>query len=727
MKQITQNYKTGVLKIEEVPAPLLRKGGALVRTSFSLISAGTERATLEISKKSLVGKAKARPDLVKQVLATSKKIGLKNTFDLVRNRLNSTVPLGYSLSGIVEEVSDDVCGIHVGDEVACAGAGYANHAEQVFIPQNLMAKIPCEVSHEDAAFTTVGGIALHGVRQANVGMGDNVGVIGLGLVGQITAALLKVQGCRVCGIDLSDYAVNLAKKMGTDLALLRNDPVFNASVEAFSRSIGLDSVIITAGTDSNDPFLLAAELLRDKGTLVVVGGIRMEIVKSVSSQFYHKEIDIKFSRSYGPGRYDTNYEEKGVDYPVGYVRWTEQRNMTCFLDLLAAERIDLSPIITHTFSFKDALKAYELIEGKGDATYSGILLKYGLDAAKKSPRVIVNERGKPVSGAIGVGMIGAGNFAQANILPFLKGDAKISLNGVCTAKGLTAKSVAEKFGFAYCTSDVDEIVWDENTQVVCIATRHDSHAHYVATALRAGKHVFVEKPLCLDESQLNEITKAYCGLPSQTSAIRHLMVGYNRRFAPLSLKLKEFIGYANGPITVVYRVNAGALPSDNWYQDPDQGGRFIGEGCHFIDYGQFLTDSAPLRVTASGIATVDRPLLLTDDLIVTIEMENGSLVTIIYNASGNAAMPKERIEVFGSNSSAILDDFKVLTLFRGRKKQVVKNMGSDKGNKTEISSFLECIRLGREALIPFESLVATSRATFAAMESLRIKAPIALQ
>jgi len=726
MKQITQNYKTGVLKIEEVPAPLLRKGGALVRTSFSLISAGTERATLEISKKGLVGKAKARPDLVKQVLATTKKIGVKKTFDLVRTRLNSTVPLGYSLSGIVEEISDDVCGIHVGDEVACAGAGYANHAEQVFVLQNLMAKIPRGLSHEDAAFTTVGSIALHGVRQANVGMGDNVGVIGLGLVGQLTVALLKAQGCRVCGIDLADYTVGLAKKMGVDLALLRNDPVLNANVDAFSRGIGLDSVIITAGTDSNDPFLLAAELLRDKGTLVVVGGIRMEIVKSVSSLFYHKEIDIKFSRSYGPGRYDVNYEEKGVDYPVGYVRWTEQRNMTCFLDLLAAGRMDLRPIITHIFSFKDALEAYELIEGKGGSPYSGILFKYDLDAEKKSPRVIVRERGKPVSGTIGVGMIGAGNFAQANILPFLKGDAKISLNGICTAKGLTARSVAEKFGFAYCTSGADEIVRDENTQVVFIATRHDSHAYYVAAALRAGKHVFVEKPLCLDEAQLNEITKAYCGLPSQTSALRHLMVGYNRRFAPLSLKLKEFLGYATGPITVVYRVNAGALPSDNWYQDPDQGGRFIGEGCHFVDYGQFLTDSAPSLVMASGIAAGERPLLLTDDLVVTIEMKNGSLVTVIYNASGDAAMPKERIEVFGAKSSAIIDDFKVLTLFRGRKKHVVKNMGSDKGNKTEIASFLECIRLGREALIPFESIVATSRITFAAMESLRSKVPIAL-
>ena len=726
MKQITQNYKTGVLKIEEVPAPLLRKGGALVRTSFSLISAGTERATLEISKKGLVGKAKARPDLVKQVLATTKKIGVKNTFDLVRTRLNSTVPLGYSLSGIVEEISDNVCGIHVGDEVACAGAGYANHAEQVFVPQNLMAKIPRGLSHEDAAFTTVGSIALHGVRQANVGMGDNVGVIGLGLVGQLTVALLKAQGCRVCGIDLADYTVGLAKKMGVDLALLRNDPVLNANVDAFSRGIGLDSVIITAGTDSNDPFLLAAELLRDKGTLVVVGGIRMEIVKSVSSLFYHKEIDIKFSRSYGPGRYDVNYEEKGVDYPVGYVRWTEQRNMTCFLDLLAAGRMDLRPIITHIFSFKDALEAYELIEGKGGSPYSGILFKYDLDAEKKSPRVIVRERGKPVSGTIGVGMIGAGNFAQANILPFLKGDAKISLNGICTAKGLTARSVAEKFGFAYCTSGADEIVRDENTQVVFIATRHDSHAYYVAAALRAGKHVFVEKPLCLDESQLNEITEAYCGLPSQTSALRHLMVGYNRRFAPLSLKLKEFVGHANGPVTVVYRVNAGAIPSDNWYQDPDQGGRFIGEGCHFVDYGQFLTDSAPLRVTASGIATVDRPLLLTDDLVVTIEMENGSLVTVIYSASGDASMPKERIEFFGANSSAVLDDFKVLTLFTGGKKRVVKKMGQDKGNKAEVSSFLESIELGRKALIPFESLVTTSRITFAAIESLRSKGSIAL-
>ncbi|MCK4783440.1 MAG: zinc-binding dehydrogenase, partial [Desulfobacteraceae bacterium] len=483
MKQVIQNYKTGELEIEEVPVPLLQEGGAIVRTCFSLISAGTERSTLDISKKSIVGKARARPDLVKKVIATSKKIGVKNTIELVLNRLNAPVPLGYSLAGIVEKVSDGVVGITVGDRVACAGAGYANHAERAFVPQNLMAIIPEVVSEKDAAFTTVGSIALHGVRQANVGVGDLVGVIGLGLVGQLTVALLKAQGSRVIGIDLDEYAVNLSKTMGVDEALLRNAPFLGEAIQKFSGQVGLDAVLITAGTDSNDPFELASEILRDKGTLVVVGGIRMEIVKSVSSLFYLKEIDIKFSRSYGPGRYDPNYEEKGIDYPIGFVRWTEKRNMECFLDMLASGRLNLNPLITHTFPFENAIEAYGLITGKTREPYLGVLLQYGTDRKPESPRIMINHKTKPIPGHIGIGMIGAGSFAQSNILPHLKSNSNVVLRGLCTSKGMTAKSVAGKFGFSYCSSNSDEIINDKDNHVIFIATRHDSHGKYVIESL----------------------------------------------------------------------------------------------------------------------------------------------------------------------------------------------------------------------------------------------------
>ena len=453
MKQIIQNYKTGKLKIEEVPAPILKKGGAIVRPCYSLISAGTERSTLEMSKKNILGKAKARPDLVKQVIATAKKVGIKKTFDLVMNRLNAPVPLGYSLSGIVEEVSSDVIDINVGDFVACAGGGYANHAEKVFVPKNLIAKIPQGVSEKEASFTTVGSIALHGVRQAKVNVGDRVGVIGLGLVGQITSAILKAQGCKVLGIDLSEYAVNFSTEMGIDIALLRDNPGLINVIGNFTSEIGLDAVIITAGTSSNDPFELSAEILRDKGTLVVVGGIRMEVIKSVSSPFYMKEIDIKFLRSYGPGRYDSNYEEKGVDYPIGYVRWTEKRNMECFLELLATQKLNLKPLITHTFPFENALEAYELIEGKTKETYLGVLLEYTKDIKKEPERIIVSQKIEARSDKIGIGIIGAGNFAQANILPHLEQNSDVILKGICTSKGMTAKNIAVKFGFSYCARD----------------------------------------------------------------------------------------------------------------------------------------------------------------------------------------------------------------------------------------------------------------------------------
>lgn len=718
MKQITQNYKTGELKIEDVPSPLTKPGGAKIRTRYSLISAGTERATLEISRKNILGKAKARPDLVKKVMDTTRKIGIKNTFDLVMNKLNTSVPLGYSLSGVVLEIADDVTGFGKGDRVACAGAGYANHSEEVFVPGNLMAKIPDTVTDQEAAFTTVGSIALHGVRQAEVHIGDSVGVIGLGLVGQITVSLLKAQGCRVLGIDLNERSIALSKDMGADIAVLRNDALLEEKIERFTDGIGLDRIIITAGTDSNDPFMLSSQIMRDRGVLVVVGGIRMEIVKSVSSQFYLKEIDIRFSRSYGPGRYDTQYEEKGNDYPPGYVRWTENRNMVCFLGLIESGKIDVKPLVTHTFPFLNATDAYKIIEGEKNEFYVGILLAYEGKKAPEPAKIFVTEH-TAVQGRLSIGMIGAGNFAQANILPFLKGNSDVSLNGICTAKGMTAKSVAEKFGFKYCAGDPIEIIDDKNNKIVFITTRHDSHADYVIRALRKGKHVFVEKPLCVSLSQLEEIVKTVAHL-KDTGKPYGLMVGYNRRFAPSSLKLKSFFDGSNAPVTLIYRVNAGYMPPDNWYQDPAQGGRFIGEGCHFVDFAQFITGSVPVSVHAFGIPEKEKTQSLVDNLTVSIQMNNGSLVVIIYNASGAANMPKERVEVLGMNSSAVLDDFKALTLYRGGKK-ILKRFSQDKGYHGEIESYLSYTKMGKGQLISFNSLVATSLTTFAVIESMKDK------
>jgi len=688
MKQITQNYKSGVLKIEEVPVPILKESGVLVRTFYSLISAGTERSTIEMSKKSILKKAKARPDLVKKVIATAKKTGLKKTFELVMNRLDTPVPLGYSLSGVVEQISGEVPGIQAGDRVACAGAGFACHAEMASVPKNLIVKVPNEVSMQDAACTTVGSIAMHGIRQANVGLGDRVGVIGLGLVGQITITLLKSLGCRIVGVDLDPFTVDKAEAIGADLALLRNDPGLQEKIAEATAELGLDAVIITAGTSSNDPFELASEIIRDRGTLVIVGGIRMEIVKSVSSI-------------------------------------TENRNMKCFLEMLAAKKINLERIISHTFLFEDALKAYALIEGKSNEPFLGVLLEYSQQPKEEPSRIYLRPEAKPAEGKIGVGMIGAGNFARANLLPYLSRDPNITLRGLLDLKSINAKSTAGKNGFSFCASSSDEILEDKDTTAIFIATRHDSHAKYVIQALKQGKHVYVEKPLSLNREELDGIIAAYNSAANKGNI--SLMVGYNRRFAPLSLYLRKYCEGIKGPKTVIIRINAGYISPDNWYQDPVQGGRFIGEGCHFIDFGQFLTGAVPDRVSTSGIIKSGQPLFQNDNLIVTLNMVDCSIVTVIYNASGDSAMPKERVEVFGQNSSAVLDDFKSLQIYQNGRKKSYKNRAQDKGHKNEISTYLRLIKEEGRSPIPFESLVQTSLATFTTIESLATKSQIAIK
>lgn len=689
----------------------------MVRTCYSLVSVGTERSTIEMSQKNLIGKARQRPDLARQVIATAKKTGLKNTIDLVRTRLNAPVPLGYSLSGVVEHVSRDVAGVAVGGLVACAGAGYANHAERVFVPKHLMARVPENVSAQEAAFTTLGSIALHGVRQANVHLGDKVGVIGLGLVGQLTTGLLGAQGCRVLAIDLNAHVVALARQMGADVGLLRDEPDVVERVRDFTDGIGLDAIIIAAGTSSNDAFQLAAEIMRDKGTLVVVGGIRMEIVKSVSSDFYRKEIDIRFSRSYGPGRYDPDYEEKGVDYPVGYVRWTEQRNMSCFLEFLASRQLCLKPLITDVIPFEQAKDVYEMILHENTRSHVGIVLEYR-DVPERSPaRIAVRDVARAASAAVGIGAIGAGKFAQLNILPHLKRHPDVALRGVCTSRGLTARNVAERYGFDYCSHDPNEILNDSDTAAVFIATRHDSHGRYVVEALKRGKHVYVEKPLCIARSELDEIVAAYHGVATNQAPC--LMVGYNRRFSPLGRKLKEFFQATTVPLTITYRVNAGYMAKDNWYQDPTQGGRFIGEGGHFVDFAIYLTNSMPVSVSTFALPSNDESIP-NDNLTVVLQMEDGSVATIVYNSSGASSMPKERVEVLGANSSAVLDDFTSLYLFRANKKKRIKHQ-QDKGYREEINSCIDLIRSGGQPPISFQGLIATSLTTFAAMESLKTK------
>jgi threonine dehydrogenase-like Zn-dependent dehydrogenase len=577
MKQLIQNFKTGDLYVDVVPEPSISRGKVLIENKYSLISAGTERSTVKVAKASLLGKARQRPDLVAQVLQNIKKEGLKATIEKVRTKLDSLKALGYSTSGTVIASLDTDSRFKPGDRVACAGQDYASHSEIVSIPQNLVVKIPDEVSMEEAAFTTLGAIALQGVRQCEPSLGARVCVIGLGLLGQITCQLLRANGCQVFGIDLSDRLVKLADSSSADLAINRADNNLLEACKNFTQGHGFDAVIITAAAPSNDPIELSAEITRKKGRVVVVGAVKMDIPRD--PHFYRKELELRMSCSYGPGRYDEKYEEMGHDYPFAYVRWTEQRNMEAFLDLLAKKRINIKPLITHTFEIDKAEQAYDIVLGKVQEPHIGILLSYPENTKKRE--TFVPLKNSQIN-QINVGVIGAGSFAQSYLLPHIK-SFSASLDTVVTSKGITAKNVGDKFGFGNCSSDKKDVIENERINTVFIATPHSSHAGLTIAALENRKSVFVEKPLAVNEEQLVSVieTKKKFNYP--------LMVGFNRRFAPICKQIKAEFQNANEPLVINIRVNAGFIPKEHWTQIPEiGGGRIIGEMCHFFDLMQYL-------------------------------------------------------------------------------------------------------------------------------------------
>lgn len=718
MRQVVQNFKTGELKIEELPPPALRPGGLLVRTAYSLISAGTERSTVATAQSSLVGKARQRPDLVKQVLDTLRREGLRNTYEKVMARLETVKALGYSSAGEVMAVGEGVSGFRVGDRVACAGAGYASHAEVNFVPANLCAIVPDNVSLDLAAYTTLGAIALQGVRQSRAQLGESVVVIGLGLVGQLTVQLLRVAGGRVLGIDIDANAIELAIKSGAHEAILRSEDV-HKTVEAFTQGRGADSIILTASTSSNDPVKLAGEIARDRARVVVVGAVKMDIPRE---HYYMKELELCLSRSYGPGRYDPGYEEYGIDYPIGYVRWTENRNMEEFLRLLAEKRLDVELLTTHRYKVDEAAEAYNTILGKSGARYCGVLLEY--DRREEIKTRIVTKHGaknghKP-AGKLGVGFIGAGNFATASLLPHLRAHDSVTLTGVVNSTGVSAKNIAERFRFNYCSSESAEVIKDEQTDCVFIATRHNTHAALTVEALRQGCAVFVEKPLCLNVEELKEIIAAY-----QDCEEAALMVGYNRRFAPLSEQIKKALGRKNTPFSLIYRVNAGFIPRDNWIQDEIQGGgRIIGEACHFVDLMQYFTDALPVRVFAESVTSGSEKDTDEDSVAITIKFDDGSIGTIHYLALGDKSFPKERVEIFGNGSVAVLDDFKTGTVTRAGSTNKLGSGVQDKGHREEVRRFIDARAQGQATPISFRSIVATTLVTFRALESLRTGMPV---
>ena len=706
MKQVIQSYRTGVLKVADVPAPGVEAGSVLVVTSASLVSIGTEKMVMDLAKKSLIGKARDRPDLVKKAIERIGRDGIVATVAAVRSKLDQPIPLGYSSVGTVVAVGEGVTGISTGVRVACAGAKVANHAEVNLVPQNLCALVPDGVVDEVAAFVTVGAIALQGVRIANTGLGEVFAVIGLGLIGQIALQLVKAAGGRVLGIDLDPAKVELARKLGADAAVLRSDDVL-AQAAALTGGRGVDGVLIAAATASNDPVQLAGELCRDRGRVVVVGAVGMEIPRR---PYYDKELSFFLSRSYGPGRYDPLYEESGIDYPIGYVRWTEQRNMEAFLDQCAAGRLNLQPLITHRFPIERAEEAYGLVAKGTDAL--GIVLTY--PAHETASRTVeIPQHGQPIRGDVRISVVGAGGFASGVLVPALAKVPNVRLDAIVSARGLSCRHLADKFGFERCSTETDAILTDPNTDAVVIATRHNLHARQVVAALEAGKHVFVEKPLALTPEELDTILTAHA------RAKKVLLVGYNRRFSPLARELAGFLADRRSPLVMNYRVNAGPIPPESWIHDPAiGGGRIIGEVCHFIDLAAFLAGAPPVSVHAQGVAP-GSGVRSDDNVLITVGFSDGSLCGIAYVASSDTSAGKERLEVMGAGAFALLDDFRLLDLHRGGKRRVIRKFVQDKGHRAEMQSFVEAVRRGGQSPIDVATMVAVSRATFAAVDSLR--------
>lgn len=692
--------------IQDIPYPQLGKGMVIVKNHYSIISAGTEGSTVQAARKSMIGKAKERPQQVKQVLDTLKKQGPIQTYRAVMKKLDAYSPLGYSCAGEVIEVGEEVNEFKVGDKVACAGAGYANHAEVIAVPINLCVKLDATSNLKDAAYNTLGAISMQGVRQADMRIGESCVVIGLGLLGQITALILKASGVKVIGVDVSESAVSQAvSNKVVDLGLTRSAAGIEEQIQNVTNGIGADVVIIAAATSSLDPVNFAGVIARKKGKVVILGAVPTGFDRDPF--WYRKELELKMACSYGPGRYDLNYEEKGVDYPVAYVRWTEKRNMESFQYLLASKKIDIDYLTTHEFNFEDAPKAFDLVINKSEA-FTGIALKYDVNKPISKERINTNTSNFKVEGKINVSFIGAGSYAQGNLLPNIPQSNEVQRIGVLTNSGTTSKRVAEKFKFEFCATEEADI-FNNNTNTLFIATRHDSHGEYVLKGLKSDMHVFVEKPLCLIEEQLDQIIVA------QEKANKTVMIGFNRRFSPFTKKIKKRLG--DGPMSMIYRINAGAIPKDSWIQDMQiGGGRILGEVCHFIDYLTYINGSLPVKISANAIPDSNH---LNDTLNILIQFANGSTGVVAYYANGSKSLAKEYVEIFSAGTTFILNDFKELKIYSKGKPSKKKAINQNKGQKEMVESFMNRLLKNEKASIPFNEIVAVTRASFKVIESLK--------
>jgi len=709
MKQIVQELGTGMTRVADVPAPACGEAQVLVSTRASLISAGTERYVVDLARASLLEKARRRPDQVRRVLEKVRTEGLRNTLEQVRAKLEDAMPLGYSAAGIVVECGAAVQEFKPGDRIAAA----VPHAAYAVASRNLCARIPEGVSLEAAAYAPVSAIAMEGARLARLGLGESVLVIGLGLIGQIAVALLKAQGCRVFGIDIDPAKAARAREFGADAAEAGAPAEL---VKAFSRGFGVDAVVITAATTSNQPIEFAAEVARARGRIVLVGVAGLNIPRP---PFFAKELEFTVACSLGPGRNDPAYEEKGIDYPVGFARWTAQRNMEACLDLMAAGKLPVERLTTDRFAIDRAAEAYELITS-GTRTHFGVLLEYPEGTPAPARRVALKPRSTPADGVPGLSLIGAGTFARLVMIPSLEKLGGFSWRGIATAKGLTAEHTGVAKGFAYATTDVDEVLNDPGTTAVLIATRNDEHARLVVRALRAGKHVFVEKPLCITPRELSDIEDCLAALGVRTPT---LSVGFNRRFAPATRRVRDHFRNI-GPLSILYRFAAAPVPLEHWTQDPQiSGGRIIGEACHAIDTCVAIAGSPPVKVYAESVAKSGDAQTTDDRVFITMRHANGSTSSVWYQAGGDKAFPPERIEVIGGGRVATVDHWEAIELWSGGRLERADG-GRDKGHRTELDVFLRAVREGGSWPIPWEELRGTTWAALAAMQSLRHGEPV---
>jgi predicted dehydrogenase/threonine dehydrogenase-like Zn-dependent dehydrogenase len=713
MKQIAQNYKSGELTVLDVPAPVCRPGGVLVQSLFSLISTGTEMMKVTEAKMSMVGKARARPDQVRKVLDSVTQQGATATYKKVMNRLDSYTPLGYSLCGVVVEVGRGAEEFRVGQVVAAAGNEHALHAEYNWIPSNLCVPVPRGVSPEHAAFATVGAIAMHGVRRTEVQLGDTACVIGLGLVGQLAVRLLIAAGVRTVGLDIVEERCRLAEKAGAVLCAAPTDDGLAAVEQALAELTdgrGADHVLLAAGGSSNGPVEAAVRLARDRARVVDIGKTRLDLPWNAC---YDKELDVRFSRSYGPGRYDDRYELDGIDYPAGYVRWTERRNLECFVDLIAREEIEVQSLVSGVFPLEEATSVYRDL-ASGSLAAVGVLLEYPAHTPDSEPPQtsrLISGGGAVRRGSAGqrlaIGFIGAGNYASSMLLPQLAQLDTVRLAHVTTTRSLSAVNAQRRFGFTTASTSADAVLDDKSLDVIFIVTRHHTHADLVCRALETGKAVFVEKPLALTGDALQRVIDAVASTGND-----RLMVGFNRRFAPLLVGLKSHFGQPGARSVTRYLVNAGPLDADSWYRNEElEGSRFAGEGGHFIDTLSWWTDSLPEEIYAV-------PGPEHDDLQATVRFQNGSTGTISYVTVGNTRYPKETLDAAAGGRSARLDNFRQAAVWVGRRRSSTRSRSQDKGQQQQITHFIEAVRTGAPMPIALDSLVATTRATLAVSESL---------